>query len=405
MKNAIKNYKSSFYLIISIIVGAIVGIVFKEKTNYIKPLGDLFINLLSCLIIPIIFLNISISTGKINKPKRISKILISTFFIFFLTSIISSLIGIIVSNITPLVKNINYTYSINNLEKINFLEKFVNTLSVPNISDLLNINNMIALIVASIIFGIALHNSKDKGIKIIEILNDLNNVIQNVIKIIMLYAPIGLGTYTAVLVGNFGGNITFGYIKTFILYLFVSIFIYFILYGLYAYIAGGKVGLKRYFKYIITPTITALSTCSSAISIPANLKASQNIGVSDDIASTVIPLGTNFHKDGSVIGSVFKIMFLVFLFNLDISFTKILFISLSATLLVTALPIGGGTISEAFIISNLGVPISVLPMLTIIATIIDAPATILNVVGDSVSSMLVSYIVEGKNWLKKKILN
>ena len=401
MKNAIKNYKSSFYLIISIIVGAIVGIVFKEKTNYIKPLGDLFINLLSCLIIPIIFLNISISTGKINKPKRISKILISTFFIF-LTSIISSLIGIIVSNITPLVKNINYTYSINNLEKINFLEKFVNTLSVPNISDLLNINNMIALIVASIIFGIALHNSKDKGIKIIEILNDLNNVIQNVIKIIMLYAPIGLGTYTAVLVGNFGGNITSGYIKTFILYLFVSIFIYFILYGLYAYIAGGKVGLKRYFKYIITPTITALSTCSSAISIPANLKASQNIGVSDDIASTVIPLGTNFHKDGSVIGSVFKIMFLVFLFNLDISFTKILFISLSATLLVTALPIGGGTISEAFIISNLGVPISVLPMLTIIATIIDAPATILNVVGDSVSSMLVSYIVEGKNWLKKK---
>lgn len=405
MKNAIKNYKSSFYLIISIIVGAIVGIVFKEKTNYIKPLGDLFINLLSCLIIPIIFLNISISTGKINKPKRISKILISTFFIFFLTSIISSLIGIIVSNITPLVKNINYTYSINNLEKINFLEKFVNTLSVPNISDLLNINNMIALIVASIIFGIALHNSKDKGIKIIEILNDLNNVIQNVIKIIMLYAPIGLGTYTAVLVGNFGGNITSGYIKTFILYLFVSIFIYFILYGLYAYIAGGKVGLKRYFKYIITPTITALSTCSSAISIPANLKASQNIGVSDDIVSTVIPLGTNFHKDGSVVGSVFKIMFLVFLFNLDISFTKILFISLSATLLVTALPIGGGTISEAFIISNLGVPISVLPMLTIIATIIDAPATILNVVGDSVSSMLVSYIVEGKNWLKKKILN
>ena len=405
MKNAIKNYKSSFYLIISIIVGAIVGIVFKEKTNYIKPLGDLFINLLSCLIIPIIFLNISISTGKINKHKRISKILISTFFIFFLTSIISSLIGIIVSNITPLVKNINYTYSINNLEKINFLEKFVNTLSVPNISDLLNINNMIALIVASIIFGIALHNSKDKGIKIIEILNDLNNVIQNVIKIIMLYAPIGLGTYTAVLVGNFGGNITSGYIKTFILYLFVSIFIYFILYGLYAYIAGGKVGLKRYFKYIITPTITALSTCSSAISIPANLKASQNIGVSDDIVSTVIPLGTNFHKDGSVIGSVFKIMFLVFLFNLDISFTKILFISLSATLLVTALPIGGGTISEAFIISNLGVPISVLPMLTIIATIIDAPATILNVVGDSVSSMLVSYIVEGKNWLKKKVLN
>jgi len=78
---------------------------------------------------------------------------------------------------------------------------------------------------------------------------------------------------------------------------------------------------------------------------------------------------------------------------------------LCATLLVTALPIGGGTISEAFIISLLGAPISALPMLTVIATIIDAPATVLNVVGDSASSMLVTYMLEGKNWLKKKILD
>lgn len=394
-----KNYKNSIYLIISIIIGTIIGLIFKEKTNTIKPLGDLFINMLTCSVVPIIFLNITTSISKINKPKRISKILITTLIVFLGTSIISALIGIIASNITPLIKGTTYIKEITTPDKINFLEKFVTTLSVSNIYELLNVNNMIALIVASIIFSIALNKTKET--KIIELLTSLNKIMQKIIDIIMFYAPIGIGAYFAVLVGNFGGNITSGYIKTFVIYLIVSIFIYFIIYGFYAFIAGGKDGVKRYFKNIITPTLTALSTCSSAASIPANTKATKNIGVPDDIASTLIPLGTNFHKDGSIVGSTFKIMFLVYMFNLDTSFTQVLLISLLATLLVTALPIGGGTISEMFIISLLGVPITALPMLTIIATIIDAPATVLNVTGDTASSMLTAYILEGKNYLKK----
>ena len=126
------------------------------------------------------------------------------------------------------------------------------------------------------------------------------------------------------------------------------------------------------------------------------------MGVSDDIAETSISLGTTFHKDGSVIGSVFKIMFLVYLFNCDISTFSILTTSLLATLLVTAVPIGGGTISEMLIISSLGFHTYALPILTIIATIIDAPATLLNVVGDSPSAMLINRIVDGKNFLKEK---
>lgn len=396
MKNIIKNYKRSFYLIISLIIGSIIGIIFKEKTNYIKPLGDLFINLLSCLIIPIIFLNISSTIGKMNKPKRIKKVLLITFSIFLITSIISCLIGIFASSITPLVKSINYTPQINNF-KINFLEKFVNIITVANFKDLLDINNMVAVIVISIIFGLSLSKTKTKSIIIIDFLDKLNYVVTNTINIIMLYAPIGLGAYASVLVGNFGNNITKGYIKTFIIYLITSIFVYFIIYGIYIYIAKGKEGIKIYFKNIFLPTINALTTCSSAASIPSNLESTKKMGVKDDILSTVIPLGINFHKDGSIIGSAFKIMFLVNLFNLDISLLKIIFISLSATLLVTALPIGGGTISEAFIISLLGVPISVLPMLTVIATIIDAPATVLNVVGDSACSILVDNIIKGNS--------
>ena len=117
-------------------------------------------------------------------------------------------------------------------------------------------------------------------------------------------------------------------------------------------------------------------------------------------------MGTSFHKDGSIIGSVFKIMFLVCLFGTYISspagIGKVLVVALIANLLITAVPIGGGTISETLIISMLGYPMGALPILTIIATIIDAPATMLNVVGDTSSSMLVSRIVDGKDWMLKK---
>ena len=125
----------------------------------------------------------------------------------------------------------------------------------------------------------------------------------------------------------------------------------------------------------------------------------KKIGVKSDVADMVVPLGTSFHKDGSIVGSTFKIMFLVYLFNSSISSGKIILVSLVATLLVTAIPIGGGTISEMLIITSLGFPVAALPILTIIATIIDAPATVLNVVGDSASAMMVSRIVDRKEFV------
>ena len=169
--------------------------------------------------------------------------------------------------------------------------------------------------------------------------------------------------------------------------------------------AGGVDGIKRFWKNAIPASLTSIATCSSAASIPVNSECAKKIGVPDDIAETVIPLGTSFHKDGSIIGSVFKIMFLVCLFGTDISgfggISKVLLVALVATLLVTAVPIGGGTISEMMILTMMGYGTGALPILTIIATIIDAPATMLNVVGDLSNSMVVARVVDGKNWIKR----
>ena len=181
--------------------------------------------------------------------------------------------------------------------------------------------------------------------------------------------------------------------------------IFLIIYSIYAFVAGGKDGVKKFWINIIPATVTSVATCSSSASIPVNIECSKKIGVSDDIAETIIPLGTSFHKDGSIIGSVFKIMFLVCLFGTDVSgiggIGKVLAVALIANLLITAVPIGGGTISEMMILTMMGYSAGALPILTIIATIIDPPATMLNVVGDSASSMLVARVVDGKDWMNK----
>ncbi len=416
MKKLLSNYKSTIILLVSIIIGAIVGFIFKEKATVLSPLGDIFLNLLLVVITPLIFLTITTSISKMKSPKRLGKIVGATFLVFIITSIIAVLIGFASTYFIKLVKPEDGEKIKQSLqettdeetqenEEIGILKRTASLLTVNDFTKLLSKDNIIALLVFSIIFGLAINITGEKAKPVVDFLESANEIINNVVKLIMYYAPIGLGCYFAALVGSFGEMIVVGYLKTFVIYTIVSILYYLIIYSIYAFIAGGKKGIRLYWKNVLPATATALGTCSSAASIPVNIECSKKIGVPEDVAETAIPLGTSFHKDGSIIGSVFKIMFLVCLFGMNVStetgILGVLAIALISTLLVTAVPIGGGTISEMLIITMLGCPSTALPILTIIATIIDAPATMLNVVGDTASSMMISKIVDGKNWLKK----
>ena len=416
MKKILSTYKSTIILLVAIIVGAIVGIVFKEDATVLSPFGDLFLNLLLVIIIPLIFLTVTTSIAKMKTPKRLGKIMISIIGVFIFTSIIAVIIGFLSTYFVKLVEPEDGEIIRSSLEEpvtdgeteedISIAERTVNLLTVNDFSKLLSKDNIIAVLVFSIIFGIAINITGEKAKPVIDFLVSASEVVNNVIKIIMYYAPIGLGCYFASFIGSFVTAIAVGYLKTFFIYLFVSFAFFVIMYTFYAFLAGRKKGVKAFWKNVLPPTLTALATCSSAASIPVNVEYTKKMGVPEDIAETTIPLGTSFHKDGSIIGSVFKIMFLVCLFGTGVATTGEIFgilgVALLATLLVTAVPIGGGTISEMLIISMLGYPAAALPILTIIATIIDAPATMLNVVGDTASSMMVARVVDGKDWMKKE---
>ena len=419
MKKFLSNYKSTIILLVAIIVGAIVGIVFQEKATILSPLGDLFLNLLLVIVVPLIFLTITTSISKMQQPKRLGKIMITIIGVFLFTSIIAVIVGFASIYFVKLVNpedgeqiraSLEETVASEEEteteeEEMSIADRTVNLLTVNDFYKLLSKDNIVALLVFSVIFGIALNMAGEKGKPVYNFLASANEVVGNVIKIIMYFAPIGLGCYFAALVGSFGASIAVGYLKTFVVYTIVAIAFYLIMYTIYAFMAGGKKGIIAFWKNAIPSTLTALATCSSAASIPVNIECSKKMGVPDDIAETTIPLGTTFHKDGSIIGSVFKIMFLVCLFGTSLATVGdvlgVLGVALLANLLITAVPIGGGTISEMLIITMMGYPVAALPILTIIATIIDPQATMLNVVGDTVSSMMVTRVVDGKDWMKE----
>ena len=380
MKEFFKHYGQTVILLLSIIIGAIIGLIWKEGATVLSPFGDIFLNLMFVIIVPLVFLTISTSIARIKQPKRLGKIMGSIVLVIVITSIIAVLVGLLSTFFVKLVnvedgkaileslENSSEEVATEETEELNILERTVSAITVSDFTELLSKNNLIALVIFSILFGCAIKMSGEKGKPVQDFLESATTIIMNVLKIVMYYAPIGLGCYFAALVGSFGANIALGYAKTFIIYLVVSVLYYFIMYTVYAFIAGKKKGVKVFWKNAIPPTVTALATCSSAASIPVNIQSAKNIGVSDDIAETLIPFGTSFHKDGSIIGSVFKIMFLVCLFGTNISsigsVLQILGVALVATLLVSAVPIGGGTISEMLIITMMGYPIAALPILT-----------------------------------------
>jgi Na+/H+-dicarboxylate symporter len=416
LKSLLKNYRFTVILLLAILIGGVSGLIFGEKTAVVKPFGDLFLNLMFMIIVPLVFFSIASAIVNMNGMKRLGKIMGSILVVFLLTASVAAILGLFgASIIKPLettdvdsIKAIMSSSDTTNQEKIPFLSQLVNTFTVPDFHLLLSRSNMLQLIVFSLLFGISTAMVGEKAKPVADFLSAATAVMMKMVNIVMYYAPIGLGCYFAAVIGELGPQILEGYARSFVLYLILTLIYYFGFFTLYAFIAGGKAGVKLFWENAITPSVTAIATCSSAACIPVNLAAVRKMGVPKDIAETIIPLGANTHKDGSVFGGVLKIVFLFALFGKDLTsipnILSILAVAFLVGAVMGAIP-GGGMIGEMLIISIYGFPPETLPIIAVISTIIDAPATLLNSTGNTVCAMLVTRLVEGKNWINNALKN
>ena len=396
-KRILKNYKFPIILLVSIIIGCIIGIIFKEDSIVLKPFGTIFINMLYVIVVPLVFFTISSSISSIKNFNKLSKIFKTMFIIFILTSTIASLFMLIGVKLVNPVSNTQIFLEDGITESIDIGTKIVDMLTVSDFYLTFSRNNMLPLIIFSIIFGIAVSMLKEGKEKVSNILNYFSNIMMNIIKIVMHYAPVGLCAYFASLVGEYGKEIIGSYAKSMIFYFIMALLYYLIFYTIYSYMARGKKGVITFYKNIFTPTVTSFGTCSSLASLPANLKCASDMNIDEDVAKATLPIGATMHMEGSAMASILKIAFLFAVFGRSFvgfdTYVIAVVIAVLSGVVMSGIP-GGGLIGELLIVSLYGFPASAFPIIATIGWIVDPPATCLNVVGDITSSMMIEKHVE-----------
>lgn len=399
MKKLKLKWKSTYVLIFSMILGSLLGVFLKEDVQVIKPLGDIFINLLFTIVVPLVFFLIASSIAKFGSGKKFGKIVSTTIIVFLTTSLISSIF--MLGTLSVVRPNINTTIPTEmvEIESVSLSEKIVDALTVSDFGDLLSRQHLLPLIVFAILFGFGVALSKEKGDPVKKFLEGTTDALLKVIDIIMYYAPIGICAYFANLISEMGPELIGTFASYLILYI-VACVIYFILfYSLYAFLGKGKKGIKDMWKSIWGPAFTSLATCSSVATLPINIEAAKKLEVKKDVSSVSLSLGAAIHMEGSSMGTVLKIMFLFSLFGKNFYTLPVILITLLlATFICTAMSgiPSGGLISEILILSIFGFPTSAYVLLTTLAWLIDAPATCLNATGDIPSVLMIEKYAKEK---------
>lgn len=402
-----QQYQMPILLLGGIAIGAILGIVAPEFGKKLKPLGDIFLNLMFTIVVPLVFASIASAVGAMANMKRLGKILGSTVATFLVTGAFAGICVLIWVNLFSPSAGTNIQMGTAEMgEMKSAAEMFVGALTVSDFSQLLSKSNMLPLIIFAMIFGYCVSACGGEESAVGKWLTNLNEVIMKFVGVIMKVAPLGLGAYFANLIAVYGPELIGDYGRSMVVYYPLCLLYVAIFFPLYALFAGGKLGLKQMLRNIFTPAITAFATQSSAATLPVSKEACDNIGVPQDVSDLVLPMGCTMHMDGSVLSSIVKIAFLFGVFNMPFTgvgtYAMALTVAVLSAFVLSGAP-GGGLVGEMLIVSMFGFPAEAFPLIATLGFLFDPAATCLNASGDTIAAMMVTRIVEGKDWLEKKM--
>ncbi|MBR5471562.1 MAG: dicarboxylate/amino acid:cation symporter [Oscillibacter sp.] len=407
-KSVAKNYRFMAIMIACMVAGAIVGWVAPVFGHAIKPLGTVFINMMFCIVVPLVFASIASSVANTKSRKRAGKIMGTTVATFVITGAIAAMIMFVLVKLFPPVLSAWTEIPSEEMgEYATLSEMIVNFFTASDFSGLLTRKAMLPLIVFSVLFGFSVNLNGGSESFMGKFLADLTSVMLKFVQIVTYYAPVAFFAIFADLVATYGAETITGYGRALLLYYPLCFVYIFTAFPLFAWFGGGKGGIRTMFQHITRPAVVSLGTCSSVATIPTNLEEAAQTGISKDVAEMVIPLGATMHMDGSCFSCVLKIAFVLGVFGNELTFGMLIPVVLVAVLSsvgMSGVP-GGGYIGE-YIICSIFFPQHIemaFPILVAIGNLVDPPATMINAAGDYVVSYIVSRFVDGKDWLQKAL--
>ncbi|MCI6054222.1 MAG: dicarboxylate/amino acid:cation symporter [Dysosmobacter sp.] len=416
-KSVARNYAFLAVMLGSMILGSIVGAFFpqvkegdevvKAGATVLKPLGTLFINMMFCIVVPMVFASIAGSIATMRSRRRAGKIMGTTILTFVVTGAIAAAIMIVLMKIIPpvLVPWSDLAEGVVD-DPISIPNLIVNFFTVGDFSSLLSRSAMLPLIVFAILFGFGVNLGPGPDSPVATLLVSLSEAMMKVVQIVTYYAPIAFFGFFADLVATYGSQITQDYARALAVYYPLCFIYIFTAFPLFAWFGGGKGAMGEMFRHIARPAITSLGTCSSVATIPTNMEVAEETGISKDVSEIVLPLGATMHMDGSCFSCVLKIAFLFGVFGKPFNsigdFILIILVAVLSSVGMSGVP-GGGYIGE-FIMCSVFFPDQLAvayPIAITIGNLVDPPATMINSAGDYVVSYIVSRFVDGKDWYQK----
>ena len=404
-------YREPLILIAFVIVGAILGLTLGEKAAVLYPIGQIWLNLLFVLLVPLIFFSIAGSIAGIADTRRVGKLLALTIGFFIVTAAIAGIYMFFVTSVFGVDTSIQMgaaEAATETTAAMGIGDQIVSTFTVEDFPLVISRAHILALIVFTVFFGVAVSSLGEKGKPVAEWLSNMSLVFYKMVSMLMKLAPIGLLAYFANLTGTYGPELLKSYARGLLIYYPATIVYFFVFLALYAFLAAGPWGVKNFFRNILTPALTALGTRSSAAAIPLQMDACDKLGVPREVSSVVIPVGATCHMDGACIATIYEIALCCALFSHPLNslgdYAFALVIAVAGSVAVSSVP-GGGAAMESMAISAFGFPSIALPVLLMMTQLFDAGCTLVNSCGDTVASMLVTRVLYGKDWYKKHLNN
>ena len=391
-------------MVLGIIVGAILwAILGVDKANeiataYIKPFGDIFVNLLKYIVVPLVLLSIMdgvISMGDIGK---VGKIGWKTIVYFLATTAIACIIGLVVANIFKgsfrvlemaedaayEAKNANIVDTVKGIFPSNFIQPLLDS-------------SMLQIIVIALFFGCGILVAGEKGKLAADVVSSFNEVTQKVMSFILAVSPIGVFCLMTWVVSNQGPKIL-GDLGLVLLAAYIGYIIHVVLVYSLSVKVFAKMSPIKFFKGLAPAMITAFTTTSSNATLPVNIECCNKMGAEPEISSFVLPLGATINMDGTAIYQAVCAVFIACCYGVQLTLGDMAMIVLTATLasVGTAGVSGAGMIMLAMVLTQVGLPVEGIAIIAGVDKIFDMGRTTLNITGDATCALFISRLEREK---------
>ena len=398
-----KKLSLTTWIALGLVLGVIAGLAFQGApdvaTEYIKPFGTIYLNLIKMVVVPVVLLSIMQGIVSLQDVRKVGSIGVKTICFYLVTTAIAITLGLVLANVLQV--GAGYTISTEGLsyeaaEAPSLMDTIVNIFPsnfFPPLADA----TMLQVIVIALFFGFGIILAGEKGKLAKDLVDSCAEVSFKVMFIILKLSPIGVFALICPVVASNGPDVLLPLLKV-ILVAYAAYIIHMIVtYSTAVKLASGMSPLK-FFKGMSEPILFAFSSASSVGTLPFNMDATQQMGARKEVSSFVLPLGATINMDGTAIYQGVCAIFIAQIFGVDLTIAQQLTIILTATLasVGTAGVPGAGMIMLAMVLESVGLPLEGIALVAGIDRILDMGRTTVNITGDAACTMCVDA------WEKKR---